>query len=351
MSLVITATHTVTGVGFDTAATAAAVRAGISCLQEYDDFSDSEGEPILAAELPIVEDVTDDEALETRMSALLHYVIQQLLQASFGEGLVQGINGYLLLALPSAERPGSLFYGRDDELTAFLQRELQPWFEPLKVRLIRNGAPAVIEGILLAQQVLAKDPNAVFIIGSCDSLLDEETLDWLEDNQRLMSGSFGRNHGLSPGEGAAFFILESEQGASSRSRQVYATVLGAGTAFELGAIVSDQPCRAKGLTDACRQALMETTSVNTVMGDLNGEFFRAKEWGLTEVRCLGASDEIRQLIHPADCYGDIGAASAGALINLANCYLEKGLSGPSILCFSSDDFGARGAVLLHKSNS
>lgn len=52
--------------------------------------------------------------------------------------------------------------------------------------------------------------------------------------------------------------------------------------------------------------------------------------------------------HPADCYGDLGAATAIALIALAAEHLYKHKSAKKHLVYSSSDSAKRGAIVVEK---
>lgn len=53
-----------------------------------------------------------------------------------------------------------------------------------------------------------------------------------------------------------------------------------------------------------------------------------------------------QMIHPAECIGDAGAALPAIMLGCAALGLQRGyLDGPALV-FASSDHGPRGAVLL-----
>jgi 3-oxoacyl-[acyl-carrier-protein] synthase-1 len=216
--------------------------------------------------------------------------------------------------------------------------------------VIASGHPATMRCLESAGKLLEKNSNALCLIGGIDSLLALDTLNWFEEAERLKSETFGRNQSFSPGEAVGFMIVETEEGARRRNKKILAKIAGIGSAKEPAPFLSEQPSKGEGLTQACRTALSQSgcspKNIEAVWSDLNGEFFRSKEWGYAEFRCFGNGNDTRQLWHPADCMGSAGAASGAILINMATVALARGWIKNYALVFCSDDEGERGAVVL-----
>jgi 3-oxoacyl-[acyl-carrier-protein] synthase-1 len=248
-----------------------------------------------------------------------------------------------------ASRPGPRFEGTAQEFANDLLASLQRWARQANLTVIDTGNTSVIHGLKLAAARLAEDPSSVCIVGGIDSLLSLETLNWYETAERLKSGSVGRNHGLSPAEGVGFLVVETAASAQRESRGILAEVAGIGLATESDPFFSERPSRGQGLTEACRTALAASAiplgEVGTVLCDLDGEFHRAKEWALAELRCFGNAGA-RTLLHPADCLGSVGAASAALLISIAAVAFSRRWFTKPVLVFCSDDAGECGAVVL-----
>jgi 3-oxoacyl-[acyl-carrier-protein] synthase-1 len=82
---------------------------------------------------------------------------------------------------------------------------------------------------------------------------------------------------------------------------------------------------------------------------LNGESYRAKEFGNTAVRALAKALGDWTLWHPADCIGDTGAAAFTVSTCVAVRALAKGYAKSSrALVLGSSDDGLRGAVSLSR---
>jgi len=105
------------------------------------------------------------------------------------------------------------------------------------------------------------------------------------------------------------------------------------------------------LSRLLNEMLASTTETPIIVCDLNGEPARMKEWGYTMVRLgakLGAEPIV---IHPADCLGDLGAASGPVHVGLSILFLERHYAGhPSALVWSASDSGERMAVLIERAS-
>jgi 3-oxoacyl-[acyl-carrier-protein] synthase-1 len=350
MSAVITGVSGITSLGFSVPAIAAAIRAPISAFRESRDYADSARRPVLVSEIPIVEGMRHDMDRVTRLRSLSRACLEALLAEITPAQSGKEAQVYLLIGVASPGRPGPRYQGVANELQFALAPVLRERFNKWAIRFVESGNPAAIEALDQARRVLQAQPETICIVGGLDSLLDNETLDYFEGDARLKSTTYGRHQGLIPGEGMGFLVLESAEFAQRRARRPLAQVLGAGLAREPAPLRSPDPSTFTGLTEACRAALTEAGStaapIDAIIGDLNGEFFRAKEWAHTELRCLAPAAGERQLWHPADCFGDVGAATGALLVNFGVSLLKAGAAASRVLCFCSDDDGARGAVVL-----
>ena len=129
-----------------------------------------------------------------------------------------------------------------------------------------------------------------------------------------------------------------------------AHVAGLGVAREPVAIKTEGVCVGAGLTEAFRaafQGLSAGQRIGDVYCDLNGEAYRADEYGFAALRCKDRFRAPTDFVAPADCWGDVGAASAPLLAILAVAAARKGVAhGPFSLVWTSSEDGTRGALLL-----
>ncbi|HYD52535.1 MAG TPA: hypothetical protein VEA99_07905, partial [Gemmatimonadaceae bacterium] len=110
-----------------------------------------------------------------------------------------------------------------------------------------------------------------------------------------------------------------------------------------------EPYRGEGLASALR-ALVASRAVDAPLGEvyssMNGESHWAKEWGVAEIRHRAAFHPDRAMHHPADCFGDTGAACGPIMTALAATSLRAGRARGPALVYGSSDRGARAAVVV-----
>jgi 3-oxoacyl-[acyl-carrier-protein] synthase-1 len=188
------------------------------------------------------------------------------------------------------------------------------------------------------------------LVGGADSYQDGNTLAWLDGTGRLKSN---RNRdGLIPGEAAAALLLESRRQAEARGEKILARIEGLGRGLEKNPRESGRPSGGTGLVQALRAAMGNAENpleVEWVAGDLNGESYRAREWGLSQVMLLEHFRRLKHIWHPADSLGDVGAASGAVLVSLAARAWDKEYApAEKCLIFAGSDDGSRGALLLQR---
>lgn len=182
----ITAAQSVTAVGLTAPTTTASVRAGIRRIFEDELYPDIEGFPLSVAPLP------DDEGFLDPFDRVGPAAVQaiRLLMKTFDPELDRERPCHLLLGASHPDRWGCLFGGSRDLLPTALRSELRELFrrQP-RVRVFPRGNPAALFALDAAREILMQDPQAVCIVGGIDSLLDEELLERLEEDERLRSDS------------------------------------------------------------------------------------------------------------------------------------------------------------------
>ncbi|CAM2011231.1 beta-ketoacyl synthase N-terminal-like domain-containing protein [Acanthopleuribacter pedis] len=343
MKTVITAVNSTTPVGTDALATAHSVRTGMARIEESS-FWDR-------ARLPVdwsrIEYLSDYEVNLARQQVVGNFCLDTLIEQLSEQGR-RFENLYLLVGLAHPDRPGPAYAAKDHALLDEWCRKLAPLANAVSAEPFQQGHAAVAHAADRARQILADQPESACLIGGYDSLLDPQTLQFFSKADRLLSEAYGRQHGFAPGEGCAFFLVETEERARRAETPILAELAGAGHGFEPGSIVSDQPNTAKALTDCCR-AVLEAADpepvIAQVYSDLNGEYFRTKEWNYVSIRLFGQRDEL-PVHHPAEYYGTVGAAGGAVLANLATIGYQNGWIQGDSLIFCSDDHGDRGAILL-----
>lgn len=355
----------VTPVGLSARQTAASVRTGIGRLEESY-VTDRYGEMMVmglvdAGELPALnEDLAEPDEpareLSPRQERLARLAAPALLEAlaSHGDALAR-MSLPLLLALPEAHPETRQAVGA--EMLEVLATQTERRFDPELSRtyaLGRAGGFAALDDALdllagAGRRLDRRQAVPLVVVGGVDSYLDLGLLYALDGEGRLRTGEVA--DGFVPGEGAAFMLLGPPGSAARAGRQAIARIIGVGRACEPGHIYSSEPNRGDGLAAAFR-ALFERAggapnrNVARVYAGLNGESFWAKEWGVAQIRCAGRLRDRLRVQHPADCFGDAGAALGLVMLGLAAMDLARGRIDGDCLVWGGADRGERGAALL-----
>jgi len=334
--------------GASAAQCCAALRAGLSRVAESKRYKmrgqDPEGdlEPLLAAEVAAV---PPSARLAERLYPL---ALPALGEATATAGLSRAAlaGATLHLALPGASRPG--YDGIADGFAVELCRRggIAPF---AAVTVTRAGHSGVVEAMAAALASLQKRPESAAVVLAVDSLLDKETLQWLDARDRL-KGS--RNpEGMAVGEAAVALVVERTRRAEARGVRLRATVDAHGTAHEDATVFKpERPNTGNGLTRALRAAvatLDQPISPPWVLTDHNGERHRALELGYVINRATEVFTELRHTWYAADGLGDTGAAAGGVLIARAAHAFERGYApGGRALVLTGSDDGGRGVLVL-----
>lgn len=344
-SLGVRAVSATTPLGNDVRQTCAALRAGISRFreqEEYTCFSPDAGaeepeEPIPMATSPAV-----DPSLQgrDRLLALCLHAFQGLIQD--GDLLRRDLEeNALLLALPAADPALESWEPLDDfadELTARAGLG-----KPAVCEVLQAGHAGFFSLVSRACQLVEEGSIRRCIVGGADTYCCVERLGMLDEATRIKSG---RNQdGFIPGEAALFCSLARPE-ASAGCPLIGKVSEGS----EPQTIEGELNSTGRGLTESLRP-LVGSEPWGRVFCDLNGERYRAAEWGSVYVRMSEHFAEKLTLIHPADCLGDVGAASGGLLLSCAVEGLRLGyVREPEVLLWTSSDDGRRSALTLRPSS-
>jgi 3-oxoacyl-[acyl-carrier-protein] synthase-1 len=164
------------------------------------------------------------------------------------------------------------------------------------------------------------------------------------------AGPLNNAWGFIPGEGAAALLVARENVARSLGLGVYAVVLSVGTANEPKRIKTETVCIGEGLTAAFRAALAALPPgavVSDIYCDMNGEPYRADEFGFTALRTKGGFESLSDFRAPADCWGDVGAAGGPLHVLLACAAAGKRYArGAHAFAWASAEMGERAAAVV-----
>ena len=331
-----------TPIGRTVWASAAAVRAGVSGFAQHAFMVDALGAPMRVAPFPWLDEGRD--------------VVDRI-----GDGLVAAIREALApLGMSTKRLPIALFVNLPSRRPALpsdlanrigkrLHVDLAGVFERLSVEML--GHAGGFTALQSAQQIIAAAPQTLCLVAGADSYLDPDMLEWLESTDQ-MHGAGERNNawGFVPGEGSGALMLSAPNTAKRLGLELFGRVTGVGLGQETELIGTGSVCLGLGLTEAVRGAfagLSAGEQVTDVYCDMNGEPYRADEFAFLVTRVRERFVTASEFVAPADCWGDVGAASAPLLVALACVAGAKRYSkGKSTLVWGSSVNGERGAAMI-----
>ena len=334
--LFIAATGMTTPLGMNTAMTAAAINAGINVYQASA-ICDGFFSPITMTEVPedalapLASPLKNQLGINARQARLLRLAQPALTEAL--NGLKQSLAIFLAGPEPLPNAPLPI----RSKFLEHLQVQAGVAFDLDHSKVFPMGRAGVFYALEYAFSYLEFSDQDYVLVGGVDSYWHPMTLAALTQEQRLKTER-GQTDGFVPGE-AAGFILLSRQPVNSTGRQVYRP----GLAEESGHRYSQEPHLGEGLSAAFKQALAQSSlgNIQKIYSSLNGEAFAAKEYGVALTRNSAALAEKCAHLHPADCYGDLGAATGAILIALS------AINSPgTAICYGSSEGAFRGAACV-----
>jgi 3-oxoacyl-[acyl-carrier-protein] synthase-1 len=332
-----------TPLGLEAAPAAAAVRAGISSLGHHPFMIDSIGDPMRGAL-----DHQLDPAL-MGFERLLALARTALREACMPLGSVAEVPSPMpvYVALPEF-RPGFT------EQEAIAVRSGLTAVEGLPIKLsevnvLPHGHAAGLAALKMATEQIEQGDSQVCLLGGVDSYFHPDTMDWLDKNRQL-AGAVSRS-GFVPGEGAGFCLLMAESLGQRLGLSTLARVRTTAIGRETKLIRTSDICLGHGLTAAVRDAVgrlhLPSERINAVICDINTERYRGEEWGFVCLRLGQYFDDPTAYLSPADCWGDMGAASGPLFTMLACQAASRGYAkGRRAMFWASSEGGLRGAAVL-----
>jgi 3-oxoacyl-[acyl-carrier-protein] synthase I len=249
-----------------------------------------------------------------------------------------------VLALPAAETTRPL---DGATLLARLAQQLGGAFDPRSSDASDRGRAGGLAAIERAAMVLRAGRAPFMLAGGVDTYRDLYVLGTLDQEQRVKSAA--HLDGFIPGEGAGILLLATRGTAAKAGLPPLAVLSPAAVAMEDGHLYSEQPYRGNGLA-AALAGLFDSgvvkEPVRDVYSSMNGESHWAKEWGVGFLRNRAAFLPDHGMHHPADCFGDTGAASGPLMVGLAALGVRGGYRGSPCLVYGSSDDGPRAALAV-----
>ncbi len=205
--------------------------------------------------------------------------------------------------------------------------------------VVARGRAAGLLALERAMELLQAEAASTVVVGGVDSFFDLRLLDALDGEGRVLGP--GVMDGFIPGEGAAFYALSDERAVTLSGTRTRIRVDAVASVDDPGHRYGDAPARGEGLASALeqlRQRLHDSSSrIATTFAGFNGESFDAKLWGVARVRHHDFFSPDMVIEHPADKFGDAGAAMGAILVALAAQSLAGGTRpGPALVWAASD---------------
>lgn len=205
--------------------------------------------------------------------------------------------------------------------------------------VVARGRAAALMALERALAFLQAEPSMAVVVGGVDTYLDLPLLDALGDEQRILGA--GVMDGFIPGEGAAFYVLSGASASKGQPDRNQVIVNGAASTMDPGHRYGTAPALGEGLAaalDRLRQSMDHPSApIATTFAGFNGESFEAKLWGVARLRHNDFFSPAMVIEHPADKFGDAGAAMGAILIAMAAQSLVGGTrSGPALVWAASD---------------
>lgn len=329
-----------TAVGMTAPATAAAIRAGVAGFATHPFTVDTAGNRMIVAAAPYLgtEVAGSDRFAELAAPAAVEAV--SALAAAAGSRLPVPV----YVGLPPV-RPGC---GKDLEavVLARVRDELAEVCPVARVEAIETGHAAGAMAVKAAWEAIRAGTVELALAGGVDSYFEAETLEWLEANDQVHSAGLENNaYGFIPGEAAGFVLLGSEAAAKRYGLRCALELPTVQTTRETKVIKTDSVCLGEGLTHLFRAlgaGLSPGEQIDHLYCDMNGEPYRADEFGFANIRAGQSFKDPSAFTAPADCWGDVGAASGPLFLVLAEAATRKGYAqGPVLAAFTSAESGER----------
>jgi 3-oxoacyl-[acyl-carrier-protein] synthase-1 len=228
-----------------------------------------------------------------------------------------------------------------------LSKQTKATFDLSRSIAAPNGRAAGLMAFRRANALLEANEAEFVLVGGVDSLIDLDVLGTLDMQGRIRNEV--NSDGFRPGEGAAFLMLTLASTAAKKGLQPLAQVLGSAMGQESGHIYAQEPYLGEGLAATFTGLFAESSPsmpIGCVFASFNGERYWGKEFGVARLRNSAAFVPDHQMEHPAECFGDLGAAHGIMLAALAVHGVFKHYRQSPCLVYASSDYGGRAALLL-----
>ncbi|WP_444994499.1 hypothetical protein [Aliikangiella sp. IMCC44359] len=342
--MLIAATSMITPIGKGLERVYCSVEAGINRYQESSVLG-SDGEPVRMALVPhnALKDAIDyallTGELNARQKRLLRLATVALMdiKSQLPEEKIP-----LFLAGPE---PYMQSMGVNQTLINNLSRQAGVEFDLPYSRVTNTGRAGAIEMMEIAMRYFEVSNADYALVGGVDSYYDVSTLDYLDNNNRLLLTN--NKEGFVPGEAASFALLISPNAPVNIKEKAMAQFISPVVEYEKGHLLGKETFMGDALTCIFQHMNNQTKQlVKHIYSSENGESYYANELALAIIRNKSAFTKNKKIIRPAEYLGDIGAAFGCVMLGLAIKKAQEQSHDCPILVFCSSDSGARAGLYL-----
>lgn len=328
-----------TPVGVTAESASAAVRVGLSAINEQPFFYAADGESMRAAADHFL---APDLPISERMTDLLLSALSQLAP------LAATKDQRVLIAICVPEpRPGLPPSIGETLIKAVKTRFPLPG---LLIQQVTSGHSSGLLGLGVAAKALEDDKADLAVVAGVDSYLDRGTMTWM-DGAGTLKSEMNRD-GFFPGEAAGALLIGRRAAMAALGITPLARLTAVSIASEPIPIDDRGPvvCTGEGLSEAILglRPVVEADGrlITDVYCDLNGQRYRTDEWLYALTRSQGLFVNVLDNWHPADCWGDVGAASGPLFATLAHFAFRKSYANGTRAVFWTSSIGGRRAAVL-----
>jgi 3-oxoacyl-[acyl-carrier-protein] synthase I len=246
----------------------------------------------------------------------------------------------LLLALPERETPIAM---QPERLLALLATQAPGAFDVGNSAALGRGRAGGLIALGTAVEMVRTGQHRHVLVGGVDTFRDAWLLATLTAEGRVKTSQ--NLDGFVPGEGAAFLLVSADNAGVAP----WARLSPVSHGEEPGHLSSEVPYLGEGLASVVTPLLAHLalpSPIPAVWSTMNGESHWGKEWGVTYLRNRGAFLPEHAMEHPADCVGDLGAASGLFAVALAAYGAREGTQPVPALCYASNDGAPRAAIAV-----
>lgn len=331
-----------TPLGFNAESSFSALRAGISVVREHLFYIDKHDEPV---QMALDYALNPDLGVIDRVIAMATSVLEEICtKIDFNQSDLGDVT--LFIALPET-RPGW-----DEQDIQTVENTIPQLSLPIKfksISIVPRGHAAGLVALNMASESIKNGQSEMCIILGVDSYSDFETLSWL-DNNRQLANTYNRG-AFFPGEGAGAVVIAATKTVARYKLDSLAVIRDLALSTETKIIKTGTLCLGEGLTECVKETVkslrLPEQTIDGVICDINGERYRAEEWGFVILKCSNAFVDPTDYDMPAACWGDVGAASGSLFIGIAvTAGKRKWAKGNRYVIWNGSEGGQRAAVLL-----